>query len=436
MLSIDFSNLFRVEPSHGLQKKELAKTKKFLKPFLKQFHGRGQHFHEMLDDAKSIKDILDFAKKNRGCYDAIVICGIGGSALGARCLAESLGHLFSHERVQQKIPRLYVLDNIDPVLILEIQEIIDFKKTLFLVISKSGETPEVVSQFFYVTNLLQKKKLDIREHVLFITDPQKGLLRQIAKQTELPAIDHADVGGRFSVLSSVGLVPAALLGIDIQKILAGARDMRDRFFSLSFEKNYPFQLAAAQYLLFHKGKNIVVMMPYAQKLARFSEWYSQLLAESIGKEKDRSSNVVHAGLTPVSALGTTDQHSQIQLYMEGPNDKLVMFLSVRSLAKTVPIPCRFSKEPALQYLRGASFNALLDAEQKGTSMALTRHDRPNLTITIDRIDPFHLGQLLFLFEGSVAFLGEFFDVDAYSQPGVELGKKLTKDLLFKKNKEL
>lgn len=385
-MKIDVANLHKVSPEHGLSHEEITAEHSKIPDFLAKIHARKQGFYNIVDNPTD--KIKEFAATNKNRYEHFVILGIGGSALGAICLQQSLTHLF-------KTPKLYVLDNIDPVMIRELEDVIDYEKTLFIVITKSGTTPETLSQYFYFK---QKAK-----HFVFITDPEKGDLRKIANEENIPAFDiPSDVGGRFSVLTAVGLLPAALLGFDIDKLLAGARTQRDKFFSA--DGNPAFTLAAIQYLLSQKGKIITVMMPYAQKLIRLADWYRQLLAESIGKDGK--------GLTPVNALGVTDQHSQSQLYNEGPNDKLIIFIEVENLGPET-----------------ADFNKLLRIEKQATSESLTQNNRPNITITIPQIDEENLGELFMFFESSIAFLGEFFGVNAFDQPGVELSKQLTKKLL-------
>jgi glucose-6-phosphate isomerase len=221
--------------------------------------------------------------------------------------------------------------------------------------------------------------------------------------------------------------------INIKELIKGCQDMRDQFLSTTIEKNLPFQIATIQSLLYEKGKTINVMMPYAQKLARFADWYRQLLAESIGKAKNTSGETVNVGITPINALGATDQHSQSQLYNEGPNDKVFMFLKVRQLGKTIRIPNPYPKDESVHFLKNTSFNELINVAQEGTAAAYTDNERPNITIEIDRIDAYHLGQLFMLFEGATAFLGEYFSINAFDQPGVELAKIKTKELLLKKH---
>lgn len=430
MLSIDFKNIFAVQAKHGISKKQHHATAKKLAPYLKQFATRGQHFHEIVDDKETVRHIKKFVATNKHYYKDIVVIGIGGSALGTICLQKSLQHLYGHELQKQKHARLHVLDNVDPTLITEIQDIIDVRYTLFIVVSKSGTTPEIMSSFQYFLDKVKRKKLNPLKHFIFITGSKNSVLKTIADEEGFFMFEHAPVGGRFAVLSSVGLVPAAFAGINIERLLEGARDMRKLFLSSHFKKNLPFQLAAMQYLLSKKGKHIHVLMPYSQRLIYFADWYRQLLAESIGKTKNRDGKTVHTGITPVKALGVTDQHSQTQLYNEGPNDKLLLLLAVKKLTnKTLKIPNMFPKITALQYMKGAHFNKLIDVERIATSDAYTKYHRPNLTITIDKVDAYHLGQLFMLFEGSIAFLGEFYNIDAFNQPGVELAKRLTREYL-------
>lgn len=348
------------------------------------------------------------------------------------------------------MPRLHVIDNIDPILISHVEDLIEYSKTLFIVVTKSATTPETLAQYFYFRKkceeYLKKKGGKIHEHFVFITDPKKVGLRkkvafsEISKKNGIKTFDIPhNVGGRFSVLSPVGLVPARLIGIDIKRLLQGAKDMRDLFLKTDFEKNLAFQLAAIQYLLGKKGKSINVLMPYSQRLIRFSDWFRQLLAESIGKikihGKGKNIKTMNVGLTPVRALGVTDQHSQSQLYNEGPNDKFFMFIKVNDFGVDMVIPKAPQPPPCLgnsedsKYLKNVTFQKLMHTEMEGTLQSLTRNHRPCITLEIDRVDEYHLGSLFMLFEAATAFLGEFFEIDAFNQPGVELSKKITKKLL-------
>lgn len=399
--------------------------------YLDLVKSRGQGFYEVVDDAETLGKVKNFALSVKAKYRDIIVLGIGGSALGASCLQQALGNLFG-ERTGQ-LPRLTVLDNIDPVLLAELENSVDLSSSLFLVITKSGGTPETLAQYLYFKNKVDLAKLNWLEHFVFVTDPTKGLLRKIATENpDLPVFEVPEnVGGRFSVLTTVGLLPAALMGIDIDRLIKGARTMRDNFLMADAQQNLAFQLAVIQYLLYRKGKIMTVMFPYAQKLLRLADWYRQLLAESIGKAVDRAGKRVNIGITPVVAMGATDQHSQNQLYNEGPNDKFYVFLEVVNPAVDLTIPDAQKLGPEWGYLEGVTFQKLLLTEMEGTVQALLKQDRPMARISLGNLDAETMGELLVFLQGSVAFLGELFGINTYDQPGVELSKILTKELLQK-----
>jgi glucose-6-phosphate isomerase len=263
-------------------------------------------------------------------------------------------------------------------------------------------------------------------HFIVTTDEQKGYLRELAARDRMKTFAiPGHVGGRFSVLSPVGLVSAALTGVDITQILAGARAMRQRGQSASIKDNPAAAYAAIQYLYYQKGVKISVLWPYSQNLSTIADWYRQLWAESLGKKLDRSGRTVNAGPTPVKALSVTDQHSQAQLYMEGPYDKIISFLSVQDFGVKTGIP----PVDRSHYLAGRSLNELMKAEEQGTRLALTKAERPNLTISVSEISPFTLGELFFFFQMAVAYMGELMNVNAFDQPGVELAKVYTYALM-------
>lgn len=394
MIKFDLKNLH----------KQLNSQEPLIKKFLKKIAEKKQGFYEIQKLQKTVKEINGFAKKIEGKFSHIVVLGIGGSALGAICLQQSLKHLFENELKNSKTPKLYIIDNIDPILIKELEDIIDYPKTLFIVITKSGETIETLSQYFYFRKNCEKKKLDIKKHFVFVTDPKNGELKKIANKEKITSFSIPEnTGGRFSVLTAVGLLPARLIGIKIEKLLAGAKKMQKKFLSNSIKENQPFVLAAIQFLL---KKPMTVLMPYSQKLIKFTDWHRQLLAESIGKKFNNRGKIIFAGITPINALGATDQHSQLQLYNEGPNDKLIIFIEIEKHEKN-------------------SFGKLLKIEKALTAQSLTKNNRPNITIHIDSLTEETLGELLMLFMCETAFLGEFFGINAFDQPGVKLSKKLT-----------
>jgi len=430
MIKLHTDNLGKVDSMHGLSAGELEGNASLIETYLKNIENKDQGFYTSINDEALLDKIDSFAANIEGKYTDIVVLGIGGSALGTICINESLTHLYQNMLSKTGKPRLHILDNIDPVLIKETRDILDLEKTFFIVVTKSGATPETLSQYFYFRDEYTKVNIPYNEHFVFVTDPKVGFLRTTSLNESILTFEIPEnVGGRFSALTAVGLLPAKLIGLDIRAMIKGAQEMRDKFLKNSLDKNLPFQIANIQYLLSKKGKTINVMTPYAQKLVKFAEWYRQLLAESTGKKHNNDMEVIHTGLTPITALGVTDQHSQSQLYNEGPNDKLHIFIKVNNLGPEIPIVNPQPEAEIVNYLNNTSFNHLIDTEMQGTTEALTQNSRPNITIEIDEINEETLGGLFMLFEGATAFLGEFMNINAFDQPGVELSKLITKKLL-------
>lgn len=376
--------------------------------------------------------VMKLAERLRPGTTDLVVLGIGGSALGSIALHGALNpptyNLMADE--QRPGPRLFVLDNVDPALVGDTLALLEqrLETTVFNVISKSGETAETASQFMIVHEMLRQRLGEgFARHIIATTDPHKGALHDIAGAggySMLPV--PGDVGGRFSVLSPVGLFSAAMCGIDIDALLAGAAAMAERLKETDWRKNPACVLAAIKYLMYTaKDKPIHVMMPYSNRLYGLADWYRQLWAESLAKRTARSGREVFHGPTPVKALGATDQHSQIQLYREGPNDKLVVFLEVARHPADVRIPAVFGEHPSLAYLGEVELSKLLNAEKLATEYALARSSRPSVSIRFDAVDAESVGAFIFLYEFVTSIMGELLDVDAYDQPAVELGKKAT-----------
>ncbi len=426
MLKINFDSLYEIDSEHGLPVSIFADHADYLAPTLEKIEARGQGFYKVIDDESVIDEIETYAESVKGWYDDIVVCGVGGSALGPICLRDSFVGTFDKGK-----PKLHVLENIDPDFMSEAVETFNLERTLFLIISKSGGTPETVAQFMFFKDLTEKAGLELKSHFVFITDPSHdvSLLRSIGEDAGVKMFDiPSSVGGRFSVQTAVGYVPAALIGIDIKALNKGLKDMRDLFLSTNVDQNSPFQLACVQTGAYLKEKPMSIIMPYHTKLRQFGLWCVQLIAESTGKFREDGSNV---GITPIPALGVTDQHSQVQLFAEGPNDKLIIFINVENSSTNPAIPVNINHKKT-NFLTGKTFKDLLHAEQQATAGALTENDRPNITISIPELTPYYLGQLFMLFEGATAFWGEFFEINAFNQPGVERGKVLTRGILSDK----
>ena len=399
-------------------------------------------FWDLYQDAPVLADVKQTAAQflERG-YENLVVLGIGGSALGMRTLVTALKPPFYNllsRRARKGFPRIFVMDNIDPVTFRGMLRLCPVGKTLFNVISKSGGTAETMSQLMIVVDQIEKKlgREAMKNHVVVTTNPRGGG----APPSHLhPVADHyglkeftvpLNVGGRFSVFSPVGMFPAAMLGMDIEGMMAGCAAMDARTSSGDLGENPAYLRAAVQYIGdTKKGKSISVMMPYADGLADVADWYRQLWAESLGKRLSLDGQDVFAGQTPVKALGATDQHSQIQLYREGPNDKIINILEVGRFEKTLRIPDSLSSIGALDYLRGASMNKLMAAELRGTMDALKLSGRPVSRIVLPRVNAHTIGQLLYMLEVETAMAGRLYNVQTFDQPGVEEGKRIARELM-------
>lgn len=374
-----------------------------------------------------VKDIEQTAQFIRNGFDAFVILGIGGSALGPIAVQQALNHLKYNELPKQQRggPRLYVEDNIDPERMSALLDVIDVKTTCFNIVTKSGGTAETMSQYLIISDLLKKEVGEgWQKHIIATTDREKGNLIKLAKQEGFKLYYvPSSVGGRFSELSPVGLLPAAVCGIDIQGMLTGAAMMDKRCKDSDVWKNPALLFASIQYLAMEElGINIQVMMPYADSLKYIADWFCQLWAESLGKNVTRRGMAVNVGQTPVKSLGVTDQHSQLQLYTEGPYDKIVTFLTVENFRKETPIPHGCEAFPDIAFLGGKTLSQLLTAEYQGTQYALLRAGRMSQTIILPAVNANTIGQLLYFFEMATAYAGELLDIDAFNQPGVEESK--------------
>lgn len=352
----------------------------------------------------------------------VVVLGIGGSSLGGRALYEALGGPPELRTGR----RLHFPDNSDPWRLAHLLEALDPQRTLAIAISKSGGTVETAATLLIVRKWLREAKA--ASNLVLITDPERGSLRKLAADEGLHTeVIPPNVGGRFSVLTPVGLLPAGLVGFDLKGLLRGADAMRERCESTTLTEN-PAGILAALCVLHHQdhGRHIHILMPYADALRGLAAWFVQLWAESLGKRHALDGSKVETGPTPLPAVGATDQHAQVQLFMEGPRDKLLAFVAVDDVAQDLTIP----GEPGPNaYLEGHTLGELLHAERRGTAEALAADGRPSLTLSVPRLDAAALGELFFVWQAATAIAGRLYKIDAFDQPGVELGKKLAFGLL-------
>lgn len=433
-LTFDFNNMMESAiGSQGIKEKELELLEEKAKEAHKAFEanrGKGMLGWTELpyNQTEVVKDIIEEAIRIRKNYDNFVVLGIGGSALGPFAVFNALTHLRYNDLAPQKRSvKFFVEDNVDPERMAALLDVIDVEKTVFNVITKSGATSETMSQYLIITDILKKKLGDkYRENIIATTSAEKGNLIKIANQENFKTFYIPDgVGGRFSELCPVGLLPAAVLGIDITGLLRGAAEMDKICSTGKMRKNPALFGAILQYIAMMKGKNVSVMMPYSDALRYMADWYCQLWGESLGKEKDLSGRIVNYGQTPVKALGVTDQHSQVQLYAEGPFDKVITFIGVQQFRKDVVIPAGAEEFPDVNFLCGHTLSELINTERRATEYALTKAKKMNQTIMLDEISANTIGQLMTYFEIQTAYMGALLNIDAFNQPGVEEGKNAT-----------
>jgi glucose-6-phosphate isomerase len=393
-------------------------------------------------DTQLAEDINKYAQSVKGKFSDMVVLGIGGSSLGGYALLQALLHPYWNQLSDEQrggLPRYYFVENVDADQIAPLMDMLNPERTLFLVISKSGTTAETMSAFMLAKAWLDKNlpAEKVREHIVAITDAKKGVLRPVADEAGYQTFEVPDdVGGRFSVFSAVGMLPAALCGVSLSELQRGIRELDAQLQNPQLDKNLAAQGALIQFLLYERGKRNAVFMPYSYRLASVSDWFVQLWAESLGKKFDLNGDVVHAGPTPVRAVGVTDQHSQVQLFNEGPNDKVFTFIAVGKPDRDLTIPSdQFTDVEDLNYLNGKPMSVLMRAEFESTRASLTTNQRPNMTLSIPQVDAYHFAQLLYLLEVQTAIAGALLEIDPFDQPGVELAKKYTYALMGRKGYE-
>lgn len=460
-LMLDYANCLasRVGDAHGLTASEFEAGRERMRDLTAQLadmQGRGEirwrglpvdpmrrrHLEAIRQTVENVH--RHFESRHGGPPRHLIVLGIGGSALGNIAIQTALRpHTWNALPDERRGgPCLHVLDNVDPRLIRDTLEFVrqtdpGLQRTVVNVISKSGETAETAAQFLLFREIL---KTTVGErwarHLIATTDEKSGTMRKIVDEEGYASLPVPDgVGGRFSVLSPVGLFSAAMCGIDIEAMLDGARAMDQRCKDADYRKNPAAMLAFLLITLMQKkGKWGHVLMPYCNGLYGFADWYRQLWAESLGKRYDRAGKEVFVGATPIKALGATDQHSQIQLYREGPNDKVVGFLEVADFGGDHEIPGTLPND-AISYLFGARFRELLNAEKRATEFALVESRRPNFTIRFPAVTAHSVGQFIQLWQVATAYAGLLLDIDAYDQPAVETGKKATFGLMGREGYE-
>lgn len=440
MISVDYTFIFEeIIGENGLKRSDIEnykdKVSAAIDSILSDHKENKLSFLELPEKIDVIEKIENYVKSIRFDYKNIIIVGIGGSSLGVQAIYQALlpyyHNLFSE-------PKILFLENVDPETISEFFERVKIEDSMAVVITKSGSTAETMSQFMILKNYFDDRLKDkAAERIAVVTDPAKGDLLKIAKKEGYATFEiPQNVGGRFSVLTPVGLLPAELAGIPSRKILEGAERVLEKIKDRDVFKNPSALIAVILIEFFKRGKNIFVMFPYSSKLYLLADWFRQLWAESLGKKYDRDGKEIKWGQTPVKALGAVDQHSQVQLYIEGPDDKVFGFIEVEEKGKDIAIPEILKDYSSTSYLGGHKISELIDSEKRGTELALAKNGRPGFTYKFDRISPENIGEFFITMEMQTAIAGEILNINTYDQPGVELGKKLTYAFLGRKGYDL
>lgn len=380
---------------------------------------------ERRDDLEACRPAVD--RLLEGASD-IAILGTGGSSLGGQALAQLAGYRVPGIGGSGTV-RFHFFDNLDGLAFEQALERLDLRSTRFVVISKSGGTPETIVQLISALEVLKRQGLEAgaADRIVCISEPgspEKNAIRGLARRHRLEVLDHdPNIGGRYSVLSNVGLFPAMLMGLDAEAFRSGARPVVENAVQgLPAADVPPAVGAAVHHALKRKGElNVVVTMPYSDRLRLFSAWHQQLWAESLGKEG--------RGTQPVAAAGPVDQHSQMQLFLDGPADKLLTFIKLETAGSGPCIPDSYRDDPLLGYLAGRTVGDLIDCQQRATAETLARAGRPVRSFQIGKLDEAALGALFMHFMLETIIAGLMMRIDPFDQPAVERSKVLTREYL-------
>ena len=418
-VTFDYQNLTEVEG--GLTNRELGEIEPRLREAVVELLQSSPGFMRLPKTNEYAEASVRLAEEIRGsgATDFIHV-GIGGSALGPMAVHRALDHPYHNQLPERSGPRIHFAENTDPGSLGAILDVADPESTWVNVVTKSGSTAETMANFLVIRGFLVEALGDFgyQGKTIATTDPEEGFLKEISEREDLRVLQiPPDVGGRFSVLTPVGLLPAAVTGLDVEALLAGASQCVDEVEEQG--AGHPAVTGAAMHYLMDtaRGRNVRVMMPYADALERVAAWFVQLWAESLGKDGK--------GSTPHGAVGTTDQHSQVQLSMEGPQDKVIEIVEVEEHPRDLRIPPAYDDLEGVGYLGGHTMAELLNVECDATRKALTEAGRPNSTIKLGSVSEENLGYLFQALEVQTAVAGSLYGVNAFNQPGVEAGKQIT-----------
>ena len=421
MAKVDFDYQNLVEVEGGIQQSDLEEIQPRLREAASELLESSPGFLRLADTREYVEASVEVAEEVRGSGATdFVHIGIGGSALGPIALHKALTHPCYNQLSDRGGPRLHFAENTDPATVAAILDVADLENTWVNVVTKSGSTAETMAGFLVLRGALVEALGDsgYQGRTVATTDPEEGFLKQISDREGMKTLPiPQDVGGRFSELTPVGLLPAAVAGLDVDALLSGAAECVSEVKEQGAE--HPAVVGAAMHYLMDtaRGRNVRVMMTYADALERVAAWFVQLWAESLGKDGK--------GSTPHGAVGTTDQHSQVQLYMEGPQDKVIEIVQVEDHPRDLTITPAYEDVEGVGYLGGHTMAELLNVECDATRRALTEAGRPNSTIRLGEVSEENLGYLFMALEVQTAVAGSLYGVNAFNQPGVEAGKQIT-----------
>lgn len=432
----DYSNLFsdKIGTPNGINIDEITRINDKINMAYAQVFENPTAEHQIIYDCLEnidLQKIKELALAVRDSCDNFVIFGIGGSSLGASALFEALCVPNYNElpREKRRAPKFYVVDSIAPAGFLGLMNFLDLNKTIFCVVSKSGKTTETMAQFFYAREMCEKQFGDKwGEHFVVLTDEADNFLNNYADKFGLKKLFiPVKLGGRYSVLSAVGMFPAAVLGYDVEAIIDGAKQMLAAGRERDVFGNAPLLSAVCNFINYQKGKNMCVVVPYSAKLSVFDDWFCQLWGESIGRNKNRAgqdlTGVARVGQTPIQVTGPSVQHSQFQLYLEGPDDKIFTFLGVQNCGIDGALPAELDELFGQNVSEGKTFGDLLNIERQASTLALTEFHKPSETITIERLNEQSMGKLMMFFILKMLFTGALLNITPFGQPAVESIKK-------------
>lgn len=381
-----------------------------------------------LGDRATIDEVRGLAAELRERYDTVLLVGIGGSTLGFRAALEFV-HGPYHNAFSGSAPRVFVVDNVDPTIADQLVRELDFRRTLMVYISKSGSTPEPAANFLIFLEQMRAAGGRLQD-VVVICDRADNGINRIAGELDCNLLHiPGPLPGRYSVLSSAGLLPCELVGIDSGRLVAGARAVHEAVLGTDPAENPCFELGNLLHDHLQRGRNIHFLFSYSNRLSELNLWFTQLWSESLGKRRNLQGEEVRCGATPVVAVGATDQHSILQLLKEGPHDKAVGFLRIGRYPQEMPIPHAFTDLTEYAYFGGHSLAEQLAIEQLSTQISLSQEGTPCYSLTLGELSAECFGALVYFWELLVIYYAALDDIDPFDQPGVEEGKRMTYSLM-------